>query len=64
MPLITVVIILILVAVVLWAINVYLSPVMDKKILWIINAVIIIAVVVWLLKLFGVWGSISTVKIG
>lgn len=61
MPLITVVFILIAVGVVLWAINTYLP--MDGKILNILNVVVIIAVIIWLLKVFGVWSSISTIHV-
>jgi len=62
MPLIQLVIILVVVGVVLWMINSYI-PMQDtiKKIL---NAVVIIAVIIWLLSVFGVIGNLSTIRIG
>jgi hypothetical protein len=62
MPLIQLVVILVVVGVVLWMINSYI-PMQDtiKKIL---NAVVIIAVIIWLLSVFGVIGNLSTIRIG
>lgn len=51
MSLINVVIILIIVGVLLYLINRYLP--MDGKIKQILNIVIVIAVIIWLLKAFG-----------
>jgi hypothetical protein len=62
LPLITVVIVLIVVGVLLWIVNAYLP--MDSKIKSILNAVVVIAVVLWLLQIFGVLGSLSTIRIG
>ena len=62
MPLITVVIVLIVVGVLLWLVNTYLP--MDAKIKSILNAVAVIAVVLWLLQAFGVLGSLSSIRIG
>ncbi|MBK5264188.1 MAG: hypothetical protein JJE34_02980 [Alphaproteobacteria bacterium] len=62
MPLITVVIVLIVVGVLLWLINSYLP--MDGKIKSILNAVVVIAVVIWLLQVFGVLGSLGAIRIG
>ena len=62
MPLITVVIVLIVVGVLLWLINQYIP--MDRKIKSILNAVVVIAVALWLLSAFGVIGSISNIHIG
>ena len=52
MPLMTVVITLIVVGVLLWLVNTYIP--MDGKIKSILNAVVVIAVVVWLLYAFGI----------
>jgi hypothetical protein len=49
MELIQVVVILIVVGVLLWAVNTYGSKFIDATILQIINAVVVIAVVLWLL---------------
>ena len=60
-PLIQVEIILITVGVLLWLFN---SLPMAASIKSILNAVVIIAVVVWLLKLLGVWSSITNFHVG
>jgi hypothetical protein len=62
MSLISVVIVLIVVGVLLWAVNTYIP--MDKKIKTIINIVVVIAVVLWLLNAFGVLGSLESIRIG
>ena len=62
MPLINVVIALIVVGVLLWLVNTYIP--MDGKIKQILNAVVVIAVVVWLLQAFGLLGALNTVRVG
>ena len=62
MPLINVVIVLIVVGVMLWLVNNYLP--MDGKIKQILNGVLVIAVVLWLLQVFGVLGSLSSFRVG
>lgn len=62
MSLINLVIVLIVVGVLLWLINTYLP--MDGKIKTILNAVVVIAVVLWLLQAFGILGSLNSIKIG
>jgi len=57
MPLITILIVLIVVGVILWLVNTYLP--MDRKIKGILNAVVVIVVVIWLLKVFGVLSSLT-----
>ncbi len=52
MSLISLVIVLIVVGVLLWAANTYIP--MDSKIKSIMNIVVVIAVVLWLLSAFGV----------
>ena len=61
MDLVQVVIVLIVVGVLLWLVNNYLP--MDGKIKAILNAVVVIAVVLWLLQAFGLLGSLSSIKI-
>lgn len=56
MPLFQVIIALIVVGVVLWLIN--LIP-MAPSISAIINVIVTIAVVVWLLKVFHLWGYVT-----
>ena len=62
MSLISLVIVLIVVGVLLWAANTYIP--MDQKIKIIMNIVVVIAVVLWLLQAFGVLGSLGSIHIG
>ena len=62
MPLIQLVLVLVVVGVILWVINAYIP--MQATIKKILNLVVIIAVVIWLLSVFGIIGNISTIRIG
>ena len=62
MPLIHVVVVLIVVGVLLWLINRFIP--MAGSIKTILNAVVVIAAVVWLLNVFGVLGSLSSIRAG
>ena len=62
MSLISLIIVLIVVGVLLWAANTYIP--MDQKIKTIMNIVVVIAVVLWLLQAFGVLGSLESIHIG
>ena len=62
MPLIQLVIVLAIVGVILWVINSYIP--MQSTIKKILNVVVVVAVVVWLLSVFGVIGNISSIRIG
>lgn len=62
MPLLQVVIILIVVGVLLWLVNNYIP--MQATMKKILNAVVVIAVVLWLLKIFGLFDSFSNIHIG
>jgi lipopolysaccharide export LptBFGC system permease protein LptF len=64
MDLIQLVVVLIVVGVLLWVVNTYLSSVIDAKILQIINVVVVIAVVLWLLGVFGLWDTARGIRIG
>jgi hypothetical protein len=61
-PLIQVIIVLVVVGVLLWLINSYIP--MAASIKSILNAVIVIVVVVWLLKIFGLWSYITHIHVG
>ena len=61
MPLFNVLLVLIAVGVLLWLINNYIP--MDRKIKSLLNIVVVIVVVIWLLRVFGVLGSLSNVRI-
>jgi hypothetical protein len=53
MPLVTVVLTLCVIGVLLWLVNRFIP--MQSQIKGILNAVVVIAVVLWLLKIFGVF---------
>jgi hypothetical protein len=61
-PLIYVVGVLIVVGVLLWLVNTYIP--MDGKIKSILNAVVVIAVVIYLLQIFGLLGTLQNIKVG
>ena len=61
MPLITIILVLIAAGVLLWLINSYIP--MDPKIKTILNWVIVIIVIIWLLKIFGLWAALFTVHV-
>lgn len=61
MPLLTVVITLIVVGVLLWLVNTYIP--MDGKIKSILNAVVVIAVIIWLLYAFGVLDRTGDIRL-
>ena len=62
MPLIQIFVVLIVVGVVLWLVN-RLLP-MAGSIKSILNAVVVVLVVLWLLSVFGLFHSMSTMHLG
>jgi len=56
------VLVLVVVGVILWVINSYIP--MQSTIKQILNAVVVIAVIIWLLSVFGLIGDISRIRIG
>jgi hypothetical protein len=62
MPLLYIVLVLILVGIGLWVINTYVP--MASSIKSILNAVVVIAVIVWVLKATGVWSYVLSYKVG
>ena len=62
MPLVHVVLVLVVVGVLLWLVNSYIP--MAGSIKAILNAVVVIAVVLWLLTVFGLMSEISNIKVG
>ena len=62
MSLLHLVITLIVVGVLLWLFNTYVTMI-DAKIKQIINVVVIVAVVIWLLYAFGVMGHMHDVPV-
>lgn len=61
MPLIYVVLVLIVVGMAMWLINTYIP--MASGIRMILNAVVIIAVGVWVLKVFGLWNQLANFRV-
>lgn len=61
MPLLTILAVILVVGVLLWLINTYIP--MQATVKRILNAVVVIILVIWLLKAFGVWDSIANVTV-
>jgi hypothetical protein len=61
MSLLTVILVIVVVGVVLWAINTYLP--MAAPIKNILNIVVICVLIVWLMKAFGLWTALSRVHL-
>lgn len=62
MSLITIVIVLVVIGVILWAINTYIP--MDATIKKILNGVVVLAAILFVLSAFGVLGSLSEIRVG
>jgi len=61
MSLLNILVAIIVVGVLLWLINTFLP--MDRKIKSIFNLVVVIALVIWLLKAFGIFAYLSTLYV-
>ena len=59
MSLLTVLLVLIAVGIILWLVNTYIP--MDGKIKKILNVVVVIVVIVWLLKEFGLFNQLKDI---
>lgn len=57
MPILTIVIVLVVTGLALYLVNRYIP--MDAKIKMILNWVVVIVLIIWLLKVFGVWNSLK-----
>ncbi len=62
MPLIEIVVVLIVVGVLLWLVNSYIPMAAAVKSL--LNAVVIIALIVWILKVVGLWHYVASLRAG
>jgi hypothetical protein len=62
MPLVTIVLTLAVVGVLLWLINRFIP--MQSQIKGILNAVVVIAVVLWLLRIFGLFQYLTQFRVG
>jgi len=61
MPLLTIFLVLIITGILLWLVNAYVP--MDGKIKKILNIVVVIVVVVWLLKAFGLFNYLKDIHL-
>ena len=61
MPLLNISIALIVVGVALWLINNYIP--MASSIKTILNVVVVVAVGIWVLKVFGLWGQVTSYRL-
>jgi len=61
MPLLTILLVIIVVGVLLWLVNSFLP--MDNNIKKILNVVVIIILIVWLLKVFGIFNSLMDIHV-
>jgi hypothetical protein len=62
MPLITVVLTLCVAGLLLWLVNRYVP--MQGQIKGIVNGVVVICVILWLLKVFGLYGYLAQLHVG
>jgi hypothetical protein len=62
MPLLQIVITLVAVGIVLWLVNRFIP--MQSTIKSILNGVVVIAVVLWIANLYGIFNSLSRIHIG
>lgn len=61
MPLLTVLIVIVVAGIILWLVNTYIP--MDHKIKTIFNVVVVIVVIGWLLKIFGVLDMLKNYQV-
>jgi uncharacterized membrane protein YkgB len=61
-PLIEIVVVIIIVGVLLWLVNSYIP--MAGPIKSLLNAVVVIALIVWILKMAGLWHQITNIRVG
>lgn len=62
MPILTLIIILALIGLGLWAVNQYIP--MQPTVKKILNIAVIVAVVLWLLSVFGILPNIANIRVG
>jgi hypothetical protein len=62
MPVLTILIVIVLVGVLLWAVNNFIP--MDSKVRSILNVVVVILLIIWLLQAFGLFHGLANVRVG
>lgn len=61
MSVLTILLVLVATGVILWVVNTYIP--MDHKIKKILNLVVVVMVVIWLLKVFGLFGFLANLHV-
>jgi len=61
MSLLSILLLIIVVGVLLWAVNTYIP--MDRKIKNILNIVVVVIVIIWLLKAFGLFSYLMNIQV-
>lgn len=61
MPLVSVVLVLVIVGICLWLINNYIP--MQAVVKRILNVVVVVSVILWLLRVFGLWHYLESVRV-
>ncbi len=62
MPLLSLVLTLVVIGILLYCVETYIP--MDAQIKQLIKIVVVLACVIWLLKVFGVWDYAGSIRIG
>lgn len=61
MPILHIILILIVIGVILWLVNTKIP--MQPWVKTLLNVIVIIFIIVWLLKITGLWSSLSSVRV-
>lgn len=61
MTLFNVLVVLIIAGILLWLVNNYIP--MDRKIKQILNIVVVVVIIVWLLRVFGIFQSLMHIRV-
>jgi hypothetical protein len=62
MPILTVILVIVVVGVLLWALNSFVP--MDSKVRSILNIVVVLLLIIWLLQAFGLISHFGNVRVG
>ncbi|MEX0842984.1 MAG: Thivi_2564 family membrane protein [Gemmatimonadota bacterium] len=61
MPILPIILTIVIVGVLMWAVNAYIP--MAPKIKQLLNIVVVILLIIWLFRLFGVWDYLAGVTV-
>jgi hypothetical protein len=62
MPILTIILVIVLVGVLLWALNSFVP--MDPKVRSILNIVVVLLLIIWLLQAFGLLHGLANIRVG